>query len=262
MDRRGFLKWIGASTAIAALAGCTREPIHQIVPYVTQPEEIIPGKPLHYATAMPRDGFAVGIIVESHEGHPTKIEGNPTHPASEGATGIFEQAALLDLYTPDRSKTVTEGGRISNYPLFLAALQKAISGQREKAGAGLRILTNSTTSPTLIAQLEEVLRQFPEARWHQYQPLARDNTLEAAHRVFGKPVETRFRMDRARTIVLFDADCFFAHPSALTNARQFSRTRRSGSQAETSSRLYVAEPSPSLGGSVADHRTPPLLLRR
>jgi molybdopterin-containing oxidoreductase family iron-sulfur binding subunit len=256
VDRRGFLKWMGASAAIAALAGCTREPIHQIVPYVTQPEEIIPGKPLHYATAMPRDGFAVGITVESHEGHPTKIEGNPSHPASEGATGIFEQAALLDLYTPDRSKTVTEGGQISNYPLFFAALQKAIAGQREKGGAGLRILTRSTTSPTLIAQLEELLRQFPEARWRQYQPLARDNTLESAQRLFGRAVETRFHLDRARTIVLFDADCFFAHPTALTNARQFARTRRSGSQSDASSRLYVAEPSPSLGGSVADHRLP------
>jgi molybdopterin-containing oxidoreductase family iron-sulfur binding subunit len=256
INRRSFLKWTSASAAIAALAGCTREPIHQIVPYVTQPEEIIPGKPLHYATAMPRDGFAVGIIVESHEGHPTKIEGNPTHPASQGATGIFEQAALLDLYTPDRSKTVTEGGQISNFSLFFAALQKEIATQRAKAGAGLRILTRSTTSPTLIAQLEEILRQFPQARWHQYQPMARDNTLEAAQRLFGRPMETRFHLDRAKTIVLFDSDCFFAHPSALINARQFARTRRSGSQSDNSSRLYVAEPSPSLGGSVADHRLP------
>ena len=180
VTRRGFLKFAGASAALAALSGCTREPIHQIVPYVTQPEQIVPGKPLHYATAMPRDGFGVGIIVESHEGHPTKFEGNPTHPASLGATGIFEQAALLDLYDADRSKTVMHGGEISNFALFLAALEKALATERAKQGAGLRILSHSITSPTLLSQLEELLRQFPQAQWHQYEPLARDNTLAGA----------------------------------------------------------------------------------
>lgn len=247
IDRRQFLKWTGLAAAASGLGACTREPIHPIVPYVTRPEEIVPGQPLHYATAMPLDGFAVGLVVESHEGHPTKIEGNPLHPASQGGTSIFEQAALLDLYDPDRPRTVMQGGQISNFPMLLAALDTAMSAQRAKKGAGLRILSHCVTSPTVVAQLESLLRQFPQARWHQFQPLCRDNTLGGAMLAFGRPVETRVHLDRARTIVLFDSDPFFAHPAALSHARQFARDR-------DTRRYYAAEATPSLAGSVADHR--------
>jgi Fe-S-cluster-containing dehydrogenase component/anaerobic selenocysteine-containing dehydrogenase len=253
LSRRAFLKYAGASAALASLAGCTREPIHPIVPYVTQPEQLVPGKPLHYATAMSLDGFARGIIVESHEGHPTKIEGNPSHPASLGATGIFEQAALYDLYDPDRARTVTQGGRISNYALFFAAMEPVLATQREKRGAGLRVLSHSITSPTLVAQMEELLRQYPLARWHQYQSIARDNTLEGARVVFGRPLETRLHLDRAKVIVLLDADCFSFHPDGLAYTRQVAQNRREGG-ARGSVRIYAAEPTPTLAGSVADHR--------
>jgi len=253
VSRRNFLKLMGASVALSGLGACTREPIHKIVPYVKQPEEVIPGKPLHYATAMSFNGFATGLLVESHEGHPTKIEGNPGHSASLGATGIFEQAALLDLYDPDRSKTVTHAGEISAFPPFLAALEIALRDQRALRGAGLRVLTQSLTSPTLLAQLGELLRQFPEARWHQYQPLSRDNTLEGALQVFGHAVETRYRFDRARVILSLDADFLFDHPARLAHTRQFAEGRRPGKEMN---RLYAIETTPSITGSVADHRLP------
>jgi MoCo/4Fe-4S cofactor protein with predicted Tat translocation signal len=256
VSRRSFLKMMGASLALSGLSACTREPIHPIVPYIKRPEQLVPGQPLHYATAMPFNGFATGLIVESHEGHPTKIEGNPTHPASLGATGIFQQAALLDLYDPDRSQTVINGGQTSTFPSFLAGLGDVLREQRTKGGAGLRILTQSITSPTLIAQLEELLRQFPEARWHQYQPLARDNTLEGARQAFGRPVETRCHFDRARVILSLDSDFLFAHPASLAYARQFADGRRPTSERMEMNRLYVVEATPSITGSVADHRLP------
>ena len=200
---------------------------------------------------MPFNGFATGLVVESHEGHPTKIEGNPGHPSSLGATGIFQQAALLDLYDPDRSRSVANAGQISTFPLFMAALNEALGRQRHRRGAGLRILTQSITSPTLIAQLEDLLRQFPEARWHQYQPLPRDNSLEGARQVFGRPLETRYYFDRAQVILSLDGDFLFDHPASLVHARQFAQGRQPG---EKMNRLYVVEATPSITGSVADHR--------
>jgi molybdopterin-containing oxidoreductase family iron-sulfur binding subunit len=251
VSRRGFLKMVGATAALSGLVACTREPVQKIVPYVKQPEEIVPGKPLHYATAMTHGGFAMGILVESHEGHPTKIEGNPTHPSSLGATGIFQQAALYDLYDPDRARAITSGGEGSNLASFQAALEQAMAGPRAERGRGLRILTQSITSSTLTAQLEELLKQFPEARWHQYQPMARDNTLAGAKLVFGRPVETRLHFDRARIVVGLDADFFFTHPDGVVYARRFTDAREPG---RDMSRFYAVEPSPSTTGAVADHR--------
>jgi len=255
VDRRHFLKLMGASLALAGAAGCTREPVREIVPYVKQPPELTPGRPQHYATAMSHNGFATGILVRSNEGHPTKIEGNPTHPASLGATGIFPQAALLNLYDPDRAKTVTNAGDISTFPRFTSALNDALAGSRARHGAGLRVLTPSVTSPALIAQLEELLRQFPEARWHQYQPVARDNTLAGARLVFDRAVETRHRFDEARVILSLGADFLSSHPFQLAYTRQFANGRRT-SAGSRMSRVYVVESTPSLTGSVADHRLP------
>ncbi len=254
--RRDFLKIAGSAMALSGLSACTREPVHPIVPYVKRPEELIPGRPLHYATAMPFNGFATGLLVESHEGHPTKIEGNPNHPSSLGATGIFQQAALLDLYDPDRPRTVTEAGRTSNYPSFLAELENAMREQRARRGAGLRILTQGACSPTMAAQLDELRRQFPEARWHQFEPLARDNTLEGARLAFGKAVEARYHLDRARVVLSLDSDFLFAHPDCLALTRRFADGRRIAAQGGDANRLYVMEPTPSLTGSVADHRIP------
>jgi molybdopterin-containing oxidoreductase family iron-sulfur binding subunit len=256
VSRRNFLRFAGASLALAGLAGCTREPVREIVPYVKQPEELIPGRPLHFATAICHNGFATGVIARSNEGHPTKIEGNPGHPASLGATNIFHQAALLDLYDPDRAKAVTNAGQPASLALFLTALNEAMGNPRSHGGAGLRVLTQSVTSPTLIAQLEELLRQFPQARWRQYQPIGRDNTLEGARLAFGRAIETRHRIDQARVILSLDADFMFEHPFHLAYARRFADGRRVTPEKPEMNRLYVVEPTPTITGSVADHRLP------
>ena len=169
INRRDFLKFAGASLALAGLAGCTRQPAEPIVPYVKQPEEVIPGKPLFYASAREHDGFASGLLVESHEGHPTKIEGNPDHPENRGATSIYDQAAILDLYDPDRAQSVLAAGNISTWGAFLSALNEVLQIEQSARGAGLRILTGTVTSPTLAAQLEAILQKFPYRRlWRQH----------------------------------------------------------------------------------------------
>ena len=174
-SRREFLRLTGASLALAGLGACTKQPVEKIVPYVKQPEGIVPGKPLHFATATTFNGYAQGIVVTSREGRPIKIEGNPDHPASLGATTIWAQADLLDLYDPDRTQTVMHGENVSTWNDFLRDVDLALTSQQSSNGAGLRILTETITSPTLGAQLQAVLTKFPRARWHQWDPLTRDS---------------------------------------------------------------------------------------
>jgi MoCo/4Fe-4S cofactor protein with predicted Tat translocation signal len=175
LSRRQFLKIMGASLALAGLNACMKMPEEKIVSYVRQPEEIIPGNPLFFATAITLGGYATGLLVESHEGRPTKIEGNPLHPASLGATDAFAQASILALYDPDRSQVISNTGQISTWSEFLATLRAALENQNAGRGAGLRILTETISSPTLAHQIAAVLEKFPRAKWHQYEPLARDN---------------------------------------------------------------------------------------
>src|SRR5271155_179246 len=205
IDRRDVLKLAAASAALAGLSACTKLPTEKIVPYVRPPEEIIPGKPLFYATSMPLAGVATGLLVESHMGRPTKVEGNPDHPGSLGGTDVFAQASVLTLYDPDRSQTVILEGRISSWGAFVTAMGDARSCLAPR-GAGLRILTETVASPTLAAQIRGLLTQFPDAKWHQYEPCGRDNEREGARLAFGKPVNTVYRFDKADVIVSLDSD--------------------------------------------------------
>src|SRR5262249_13133320 len=153
---------------------CGSEPAEPIVPYVHAPENMEPGTPLYFATAMaPTAGLAVGLLVQSQFGRPIKIEGNPDHPASLGATDRFSQASILALYDPARLQAVTFAGAIRTRTDFLAALRSAVAAQRARRGAGLRILTETVTSPTLAAELRSLLDALPEARWHQWEPAGR-----------------------------------------------------------------------------------------
>ena len=167
VGRRGFLKLMGASLALAGASACTRQPDELIVPYVRQPENVVPGRPLFFATAMPLSGSAIGLLAESHEGRPTKIEGNPDHPASLGATDAYSQASVLQLYDPDRSTAITFLGEIRPWGTFVQVISQALSQRRAVQGAGLRVLTESVASPTLASQLQEVLTSLPQARWRR-----------------------------------------------------------------------------------------------
>src|SRR5438093_337083 len=184
--RRTFLKLMGASLALGGFTACTRQPAEKILPYVRQPEGLVPGKPLFYATAMALGGVATGLLVESHEGRPTKIEGNPEHPGSLGATDVFAQAAVLGLYDPDRSQTLLTLGEIRPWPRFLGAIRSVLGAQQPLQGRGLRLLTESISSPTLAAQIHEWLSRYPAAKWHQWDTASHDNARAGAKLAFGE----------------------------------------------------------------------------
>ncbi len=255
-SRREFLRLMAASLALGGIGGCAYQPAESIVPYVQAPEEIVPGKPLFFATAVPLDGFACGVLVKSEMGRPIKVEGNPDHPASLGATDAVGQAALLGLYDPDRSQLVIRNGRIDTWEHFLTFALDLRESLRTRKGAGLRILTRTVASPTLADQLGRLLAQFPEAKWHAYEPVMRDAIHAGCRLVFGEDVEPLFHIDRADVIVALDADFLAWGPGRLKDARAFASRRqpRDGQAKGPMNRLYVVECSPTLTGAAADHR--------
>jgi MoCo/4Fe-4S cofactor protein with predicted Tat translocation signal len=254
VSRRGFLKVMGASMALAGMTGCVRLPLEPIVPYVRQPEDVIPGRPQFYATAMTLGGYASPLLVESHLGRPTKIEGNDKHPASLGGTDIFAQAHVLGLYDPDRSQSVVSMGDQRSWQSFMTAIRGPLGAQKALQGAGIRILTPTISSPTLADQLRGFLKIYPQAKWHVYEPVNRDNVLEGAKLAFGQPVETRYDFERADVIVSLDADFLYAgFPGNVRYIRDFAKRRNPDGKMN---RLYVVESTMTSTGAKADHRIP------
>ncbi len=256
MSRRSFFKLLGASLALAGLAGCTNVPARKIVPYVKSPDtNQIPGKSLYYTTAMTHGGYAMGLLVESNEGRPTKVEGNPDHPASLGSTDTFAQAAVLGLYDPARSTTVLRDGQQASYADFTQAFAAALASAGANGGAGIRILTEVTSSPTLIAQVQSILAALPGSRWIQWDPAGSENAAAGARLAFGRDVNTVYRFDRADTILSLDSDFLQSHADTLRYPRDFIDRRRIRSATGSSmNRLYAVEGTPTLTGAKADHR--------
>ncbi len=278
LTRRRFLTLMGASLALMGLNGCSTQPAprEKIMPYVRQPEGIVPGKPLYFATAMPLGGVVTGVLVESHEGRPTKIEGNPSHPASLGASDLLMQASILGLYDPDRSQAVTYRGRPRAWNEMLSALRGALDKLKNQGGEGLYILSETVTSPTLHAQLTELrdADHFPKAKWFQYEPANRSNVLQGAKLAFDEYVNTHYDFTKAEVVLSLDADFLLAGPGTLRYTRDFTDRRRvrtkhlSGGRQPSEhahwadaprsdikmNRLYVVECGLSNTGGMADHR--------
>jgi Fe-S-cluster-containing dehydrogenase component len=253
MSRRRFLELMGASLALAGATACAA-PRDQIVPYVRPPEEVVPGKPLYFATAHVLSGYAQGTLVESNMGRPTKVEGNPQHPDSLGATDAFAQASVLTLYDPNRSQTVTFKGQISTWAEFLRNLHMVLPTLAQNAGQGLRFLSESVTSPTFAAQMQQILTMYPQARWHRWQPVGRDNTYAGAQLAFGQAVEPRYHFDAADVVLSLDGDSFEWQPGHLRYMHDFAVRRRP--EQGPLVRVYAIESTPSLLGAAADHRLP------
>ena len=256
LSRRTFLGLMGASLALAG-GGCSRPPLEKIVPYRDGPAEATYGQPVYYATGIECAGDATGVLVECNMGRPTKIEGNPDHPASLGATDAVTQAAILELWDPDRSQNVRRGGRPATWGEAVSALRAQLQ-PREGAvpGAGLAVLTETVTSPSLLAALDATRAALPGAAWHAWQPLHRDNLLAGAHAEQTAGHVPVYHFDRARTILALDADFLGDMPGHVRNARDFAATRHAGVPASARSRLYALEAAMSLTGSAADHRLP------
>ncbi|HET7547955.1 MAG TPA: 4Fe-4S dicluster domain-containing protein [Usitatibacter sp.] len=250
--RREFLKLAAAAAALAG-AGC-QGPVEEIVPHV-HPTSPPPGIPSYYASTMTLGGHGTGVLVESNMGRPTKVEGNPAHPASLGATDIYAQASVLQLWDPDRSRAVRRAGAIVPRGEFESQWHDALAALEAKHGEGLRILCGYSASPTLAAQRDAILERFPAARWHQWEPLHRDRSLAGARLAFGRPLAPVYRFGEADVVVALDADFLGDVPGHLRYAREFI-ARRNPRRERPMCRLYAVEPCTTLTGAMADHRVP------
>jgi molybdopterin-containing oxidoreductase family iron-sulfur binding subunit len=256
--RRSFLQILGATSIAAvgasAMAGC-HDPEVKLVPYVKAPEGIIPGKPQHYATAASLWGYATSLLVESYEGRPTKIDGNPEHPTNQGTTGAFEQAITLGLYDLQRLREPQHKGQSRTWRHFWGSMLEQATRQKKAAqpGNGVRFLVEPGTSPLLASLRAQIGKDMPAARFYAYAPLSRDNVYEGTRLALGKPQEVHHDLRGARVIASLDADFLNYGPARLKLARQFAERRVPGAEGGMN-RLYVVEPALSVTGSNADHR--------
>lgn len=252
LSRRNFVKVMGASLAFAGLSGCVIQPAEKIVPYVRQPEGIIPGKPLFFATAMTLGGVGVGLLAKSNEGRPTKLEGNPAHPGSLGSTDIYAQASILEMYDPDRSKEITFRGTPRTWQNLMSEVRSAVDENRADGGAAVRFLSQTITSPTMIAQIEQLKAELPNAKFYQYEPVNRDNALAGAKLAFGAPAEAVYKFEKAERILMLDADILSGFN--VRYIKDFSKGRSHSDEKKTINRLYAVETTATITGAKADHR--------
>lgn len=256
VSRRTFLKLMGASLALAGISGCTYQPRQYIAPYANAPAGWVPNVPVFYASTFVLNGYGSGVLVKSLESRPIKIEGNAAHPASLGATDVFAQASLLTMYDPDRSQLVLKNGQASTWEDFTAELQNALSVQETSQGAGLRILTETVTSPTMADQLNQLLTTYPRAKWYQYEPVNRTNSHKGAQLAFGEDVDTLYDFSQTKVVVSLDADFMSPGPGYVPYSRAFTNGRKVSEEHREMNRLYVVESTPSTTGATADHRIP------
>jgi len=252
-SRRSFIGMMGASLALAGLASC-RRPKEKIVPYVNAPEEITPGVAQHYATAMPWGDDAFGLLVESHEGRPTKIEGNPLHPSGNGAASIWPQADNRQMYDPDLPTRVLNRGVERKGFYFVDFWLERSAGLKESKGKGLAVISEPFASPTIARLKKDLLKTYPEARWVTYEPVSNSNVFQGCNLATGEPARPRYDMSKASVVVSFDCDFLFDEADAVRHARDFTQGRNIETEADNMNRLYVLESRFTSTGAMADHR--------
>ncbi len=254
-SRRSFLKLMGASVALAGfgVTSCRRPEMH-LVPFTKTVEWTIPGKFLYYATAMPRRNGAVPLLVTTVDGRPIKLDGNPLHPASNGGSDIFVQAAINELYNPMRAKRIAQNDKTTD----LAAFEKYLTDLRGKmsadGGAGLAFLIEETHSPTRERLRGELEKMFPQMRWCVYDPLLSEAQNFSTQLSFGENSQLVPRLERADVILALDSDFLDCGEGDLATTRAFSARRRVTSPKDSPNRLYVVENRYTLTGAMADHR--------
>jgi MoCo/4Fe-4S cofactor protein with predicted Tat translocation signal len=252
-SRRTVLKLMAASFGLAGLAACNR-PVEHILPNSvgTEADNYLPGEPFHYATVVSLSGHATGLLVETHDGRPTKIEGNPDHPRSYGAATAIQQATVLGMYDPDRSAKVLQGGKEATWPALEAAVPKLSLGD----GSGLRFLSGFVSSPTLASLRADVLKKFPKAKWIEYEAVSRDNELAGTNLAFGQPLYPHPQWDKAKVVVALDYDFLGLDVPSPFFTWAFSKRRKVASEEDLDkmNRLYAIESQFSLTGANADHR--------
>ncbi len=255
VDRRHFMKIMAASFALGGigLAGC-RRPEQFILPYGKSVEGVIPGLPQYYATAMPIRNSAIPLLAETHQGRPTKLEGNPSYAPHGGASSLLAQASILDLYDPDRATAHTKGGAVLSAKAVTDLLAGVGAAHAASQGAGLAFLADQSSSPTRARLVKKLRRKFPRAVWAEFEPVTDEPPMAAARASFGADVKPIYRFAKAKRILSLDADFFHAESGSLYYAREFAKGRRVTKPTDPMNRLYVAESSFTLTGSMADHR--------
>jgi molybdopterin-containing oxidoreductase family iron-sulfur binding subunit len=251
-SRRSFLAAMTASLGLAGLAGC-RRPVEKIIPYVYQPEDVIPGIPQYYATTMPFGKEAYGIIVESHEGRPTKIEGNELHPSSNGRSNAFMQASILNLYDPDRSNKVINNAAEKKWTDFLSYWKQVHQGFLDNRGTGLAVLSGSFSSPTLVKIADEFRSKFENAKWVTYEAVNNEHIYTGIEIATGKTYQHEYKFENAEVVLSLDADFLYSESENVKNAIGFSK-RRDINSGWPMNRLYAVESGYSVTGGMADHR--------
>ena len=253
VSRRTFMTLMGASISLATLQGC-RRPVDHIMPYVRTPEDVTVNVTSFYATVINRRGEGVGLLVESHEGRPTKVEGNPDHSASRGKTDILSQASVLDLYDPDRSRKPVKGDAEKTYADFESELRAALQAHGSNGGTGLRVLTPPSISPTFVRLREAVKRRFPNARFHTWESATTSNARAGARLAFGEALAAVYDLTAAKTVLSLDCDFLQTETGVVRNTRAWAASRAVRTPDDEPSRLYVVEPVYSNTGGNADHR--------
>jgi MoCo/4Fe-4S cofactor protein with predicted Tat translocation signal len=257
LQRRRFLQLMAASMALGGLSACGPETNpRQLLPYVVQPPGIVPGRSRYYATATTQEGYATGVLIAHQMARPVKVEGNPDHPASIGAASAIMQASILGLYDPRRAQSIVGQGQIDTWENFVTVMFERRERLMPRGGAGLRLLTGTVTSPSLTAQIAALQQQFPAMRWHQWEPLHRDNERSASAQAFDRPLDRVFDLDSADIIFAVESDLISSVPGWLANARHFAARRRPDETGGKMSRVYAIESTPTLIGAKADHRLP------
>lgn len=253
IPRRRFLSIMGASFALAGLASC-RKPVEKIVPYVNQPVDIIPGNSRMYATTMPFQNSAYGLLVESHEGRPTKIEGNELHPSSLGKANYYMQAATLEMYDPDRSEYPLKSGARVKYNEFISVWRGLYARYLQSRGEGLAFISSAFSSPSRARLADEIKRKFPRARWVTYEPVSDENIYKGIEIATGRPYQPIYHYENANVVLSLDADFVLQESENVINARGFTSRRHVKSTDDEMNRLYVVEGTHSLTGAMSDHR--------
>lgn len=255
LSRRNFIRLMGASLALAglSLSGCRRPEAH-LVPFTQSPEWVVPGKKMSFATAQPRRRGAVPLLATTFDGRPIKMEGNPLHPLSQGASDNHAQASILDLYDPARRQHLTKNGKNASTADWDAEINRIRSESTSTFGSSLAILADEQLSPTRDRLRTELQRQFPQSTWATYEPLAPGRDIEASALVFGDNTEFRPNLSTATTILAVDCDFLGSDEGDLSDTRGFSSGRRTRKPSDSTNRLYVVEPRFSLTGTMADHR--------
>lgn len=254
LSRRRFFGAVGSTLALG-IQGCSKSPPEDIVPYVHRPPEVIPGVARHYATSTTRRGYAFGLLVETHEGRPTKVEGHPEHPASLGRTGVREQASILTLYDPERAKTYRQGRVPGTFHEFTHAF--GVDSKRPfstRRGRGLALVLEPTTSPLVASLVDRLRDRYPDASVYRVSPFSPLERWEGARRLFGDVVEPHYLLESADVVLALDADFLSLHPMSVPLSRAFASRRKMGAPTDRPNRLYVVESAMTVTGGVADHR--------